>query len=87
MTTTASTRKRPAKPRSQVPPMTVSELVSAARQLNDSQWLRLLTALDHLEERRFQKDRELASKVAQEKGITEDDIDEFIMRRRREGGR
>lgn len=87
MTTTVTTRKRPAKPRVQAPPMTVSGLVSAARQLNDNQWLRLLTALDRIEEQRFQKDRELAAKVAQEKGITEDDIDELIMRRRREGSR
>ena len=86
-TTTATTGKRPAKPRPQVPPLTVSELVSAARQLEDGQWLRLLTALDRIEEQRFRKDRELAAKTIREKGITDDDLDEDIMRRRREGGR
>ena len=82
---TTAVGKARSKPESQTSPLTVSAIVSAARQLNDDQWLRLLTALDRIEDQRFEKERERISESLQATGITEEDIDAEIMRRRREG--
>ena len=82
---TTAVRKVRSKTESRASLLTVSELVRSARQLDDEQWMRLLTALDRIEDQRFEKERERVAKRLREKGITQEDIDEEIMRRRREG--
>jgi hypothetical protein len=82
--TTATTKKRLTKPRTPVRSLTVSELVSAARQLEDDQWLRLMTALDRIEDQRFRKERDRAAKRPDGSVITDDEIDEIVVRQRRE---
>lgn len=83
--TTATSKKRLTNPRTPVRSLTVSELVSAARQLEDDQWLRLMTALDRIEDQRFRKERDRVAKRPQGKVVTDDEIDEIIVRHRREG--
>ena len=81
---TTAVRKVRSKTESPVSSLTVAELVRAARQLDDDQWVRLLSALDRIEDQRFEKERERVAKSLREKGITEEDIDAEIMRQRRE---
>jgi hypothetical protein len=85
MPTAAQTRPKRAKPiRSS---LTVQEIVEAAHQLRGDQLHRLRLKLEEIEEARWQRGREAAARRMAAKGITDDDIDEIVMRMRRESRR
>ena len=64
--------------------LTVQEIVEAAHQLRGDQLHRLRLKLEEIEEARWQRGREAAAKRMASRGITDDDIDEIVMRMRRE---
>ncbi len=66
---------------------TVRDLVAVASQLPDSQLKTLRKKLDELHIARWELEREEFAKQIATKGITEQSIDEYIMRRRRENRR
>lgn len=66
---------------------TVRDLVAVASQLPDSQLETLRKKLDELHIARWELEREEFAKQIAARGITEESIDEYIMRRRRENRR
>ena len=66
---------------------TVSELVAAASQLRPNAFLRLRDKLDEVEERQWRASLARITKRTRAKGVTDEQIDELVMRRRRESGR
>ena len=66
---------------------TVTELVAAASQLRPDAFLRLREKLDEVEERQLRDSLARITKRTRAKGVTEEQIDEIVMRRRRESGR
>jgi hypothetical protein len=67
--------------------VTVDEIVAAAEKLKPDQLLRLRARLDRLEERLWTAESVQAGRELNSAGVTEEDIDRMIMRRRREGRR
>jgi len=63
---------------------TVEDIVAAARELDATQFVRLRQKLDRLEKKVW--DDELARTTAelQQAGVTDEQIDRLVMRRRRE---
>lgn len=66
---------------------TVSELVAAASQLRPNAFLRLREKLDEVEERQWRTSLARITRRTRAKGVTEDQIDEIVMRHRRESRR
>lgn len=66
---------------------TVTELVEAASQLRPDAFLRLRDKLDEVEERQWRASLVRITKRTRAKGVTEEQVDEIVMRRRRESGR
>jgi hypothetical protein len=65
----------------------VEQIVDAAKRLTPSQFERLLKKLDALEEKLWQKELEATTRELGEAGITDEDVDRYIMKRRRREGR
>ncbi len=63
---------------------TIRDLLDRASQLPDSQLRALRKKLDELHLARWRREREEVAKKIAAQGITEESMDEFIMRRRRE---
>ena len=66
---------------------TVTELVAAASQLRPSEFLRLREKLDEIEEQQWRDSLAKITKRTRAKGVTDEQIDEMVMRRRRESSR
>lgn len=64
---------------------TVHEIVSAAGQLPPDEFILLQAELDRLEERLWNIELTEASRRMDREGVTDDDIDAMVARRRREG--
>lgn len=67
--------------------MTVEEIVAAARKLNSAQFLRLRQKLDRLEKKIWEEEWTRATRELEEANITDEDIDQMVIRRRRESRR
>ena len=67
--------------------LTVSEIVAAATQLRPNVFLQLRDKLDAVEERQWRSSLAKITKRTRAKGITDEEIDELVMRRRRESRR
>jgi hypothetical protein len=67
--------------------VTVDEIVAAAEKLKLDQFLRLRGRLDRLEKRLWKAESARAGQELEAAGVTDEDIDRMIMRRRREGRR
>ncbi|MFM9960353.1 MAG: hypothetical protein ACKV2Q_03910 [Planctomycetaceae bacterium] len=63
------------------------ELVEVAEQLSERQFQTLRKKLDDIHLARWYREREEVAKRIAARGITEQSIDDYIMRRRREGRR
>lgn len=81
----AATTTKPKRAKPNRSTLTVQEIVDAANQLRGDQLHRLRLKLEEIEEARWQRGREAAAKRMAARGITDDDIDEIVMRMRREG--
>lgn len=66
---------------------TVTELVDAASQLDPAAFLRLREKLDEVEEQQWRASLARITKQTHAKGVTDEQIDELVMRHRRESGR
>lgn len=66
---------------------TVTEIVAAASRLRPNAFLRLREKLDEVEERQWRASLARITKRTRAKGVTEEQIDEIVMRRRRESRR
>jgi hypothetical protein len=66
---------------------TLSEIMTAMERLSPSALNRLRKHLDRLERKVWEKDLETMSAERKRRGITDRQIDEIIMRRRRESRR
>lgn len=66
---------------------TVTEIVAAAIQLRPNAFLRLREKLDQVEERQWRESLAKVTKRTRAKGVTDEQIDEMVMRRRRESSR
>ena len=66
---------------------TVTELVAAVSQLRPSEFLRLREKLDEIEEQQWRDSLAKITKRTRAKGVTDEQIDEMVMRRRRESSR
>lgn len=66
---------------------TVTEIVVAASQLRPDAFLRLREKLDEVEERQWRESLVRITKRTRAKGVTDGQIDEIVMRHRREGRR
>lgn len=66
---------------------TVTEIVAAASQLRPNAFLRLREKLDEVEEQQWRDSLAKITKRTHAKGVTENQIDEMVMRHRRESGR
>ena len=64
---------------------TIDEIVKAVRQLDADQLLRLRKRLDRLEEKVWRAELEITAKEMRRAGLTDRDIDQHVLRRRREG--
>ncbi len=64
---------------------TIHEIVSAAGQLPPDEFILLRGELDRLEERLWNTELTEASERMERAGVTDDDIDAMVARRRREG--
>jgi hypothetical protein len=67
--------------------VTVDEIVAAAERLKPDQLLRLRRRLDRLEQRVWKAESAQACQELEAAGVTDEDIDRMVMRRRREGRR
>jgi hypothetical protein len=67
--------------------VTVDEIVAAAKALGPDQFLRLRRRLDRLEQQRWKAESVRAGRELEAAGVTDEDIDRMVMRRRREGRR
>jgi hypothetical protein len=67
--------------------VTVDEIVAAAKELGPDQFLQLRRRLDRLEQRLWKAESVRAGQELEAAGVTDEDIDRLIMRRRREGRR
>ncbi len=63
---------------------TVAEIAAAASRLDPAEFLRLRQELDRLEQALWDKELDQASEAARNAGLTDDEIDRLVMRRRRE---
>ena len=63
---------------------TVKELVDAASQLRPGAFLRLREKLDEVEERQWRDSLSRITKRTRAKGVTDKQIDEIVVRHRRE---
>jgi hypothetical protein len=63
---------------------TVAEIVAAAAQLDEEQFLLLRRELDHLEQELWEKELSQTTTELNEANITDEDIDRLVLRRRRE---
>jgi hypothetical protein len=63
---------------------TVAEIVRAAAQLDDTQFLQLRQELERLEEERWEAELSAVSAQTAKAGLTDDDIDHLIRKRRHE---
>lgn len=77
--------RRNAKPNGSRP--TMRELVEVAERLPERQFQTLRKKLDDIHLARWYREREQVAQKIAAKGMTEDSIDEYIVRRRREGRR
>lgn len=62
----------------------IDEIVTAATKLDSVQFLRLRHKLDRLEQKRWQVELARTSAALKKKNISEEDIDRFVVRHRRE---
>jgi hypothetical protein len=63
---------------------TVQEIVTAAAQLGPEEFVHLREELDRLEEHLWDAELERTSAEMQQAGLSDDEIDQLVMRRRRE---
>ncbi len=64
---------------------TVNEILTAAASLNPDQFVVLREELDRLEEQLWQEELTKTTAELRDAKITDEEIDRFVMRRRREG--
>ncbi len=64
---------------------TVEEIVASALRLEPAEFLRLKQELDRMEQQLWDEELPQASEAIARTGVTDDDIDRMILRRRREG--
>jgi hypothetical protein len=67
--------------------VTVDEIIAAAEKLRPEQFLRLRRRLDRLEQRLWKAESARAGRELRAAGVTDEDVDQMVMRRRREGRR
>ncbi len=65
--------------------MTVHEIVSAAEQPDPDEFLHLREELDRLEERMWDAELARTTREMDQANVTDDQIDQLVARRRREG--
>ncbi len=63
----------------------VDEILTAAASLNPDQFVVLREELDRIEEQLWQKELTKTTAELRDAKITDEEIDRFVMRRRREG--
>lgn len=66
---------------------TVDQIVAAAEKLKPDQFLRLRSRLDRLERRLWKAESVRTARELDAAGVTDEDVDQMMMRRRREGRR
>ena len=66
---------------------TVDEIVVAASRLDPAQFLQLRQKLDGLEKQLWEAEREKTAEEMERANITDETIDQLVMRRRHEGRR
>jgi hypothetical protein len=64
---------------------TIEEIVAAARDLKPADFVQLRKKLDRVEEQLWQGELAAASEELRESGVTDNQIDQMVVRRRREG--
>jgi hypothetical protein len=63
---------------------TVKDIVAAAAKLKPAQLLKLRQELDHLEQKVWQAELAATTTDMRQAGVTEDELDRIVLRRRRE---
>jgi hypothetical protein len=63
----------------------VKEIVSAIEQLSPEEFEKLQARIDRIAERIWQKEQERISAEFRRRGLADDDIDRFVLRRRYRG--
>ena len=66
---------------------TVEKIVAEAEKLEPDQFLRLRKKLDRLEQKLWDRESKKVAKSIKAAGVTDDEIDRIVTRRRREGRR
>jgi phage terminase Nu1 subunit (DNA packaging protein) len=66
---------------------TVDEIIAAAERLTPAQFARLRQRLDRLEQKHWDNELSHMDSKMKQAGLTDDDIDEMVTRRRRESRR
>lgn len=66
---------------------TVDEIIAAAERLTPAQFVRLRQKLDRLEQKPWDNELSKMDRKMQKSGLTDNDIDEMVTRRRRESRR
>ncbi|MFL5244914.1 MAG: hypothetical protein ACJ8FY_22660 [Gemmataceae bacterium] len=63
----------------------LDEIIEAVQRLDTAQFIRLRRKLDRLEAKIWQTEQTRVTAALAKKGITDEDIDRMVARRRREG--
>ena len=66
--------------------MTVEEILTAARGLSPAEFLRLRQRLDRLEKKLWEKELAQTTEELTEANLTDEKIDQIVLRRRRDSG-
>ena len=66
---------------------TIDEIIAAAEQLTAAQFLRLRQRLDRLEKKRWDDELSHMDRKMKQAGLTDENIDQMVARRRRESRR
>lgn len=85
--TKVTQKSKSAKPATKEKSWTVSEIVAAATQLRPNAFLKLRDKLDAVEERQWRESLTKITRRTRANGVTDEQIDELVMRRRRESCR
>lgn len=63
----------------------VRDIVNAIEKLPPGEFLKLQKRMDRIAERIWQKEHQRLSREFRQKGLSDDDIDQFVLRRRYRG--
>jgi DNA repair photolyase len=63
---------------------TLEEIIDAVQRLSPDQFLRFRRKLDRLETKIWEREHEKVTKTLQKKGLSDEEIDRKVVRRRRE---